>query len=241
MNFSSKKYKKSFDYSYSIGVYSTLELLTYKLSQTVKVFLHSKSGKNKGAQKILSICKASHIETEIADGLLTKLSNSENCYAIGFFRKFGSNVSPKKDHIVLDSPSDMGNVGTIMRTMLGFGINDLAIMRPALDIFDPRVIRASQGAVFQINYRYFNTFKEYQTQFPRNFYPFMLEGINIDEVVFEKAFSLIFGNEGSGLNRDFLKIGKPVKIPQTTKIDSLNLSVAVGIALYESYNQNRKS
>lgn len=239
MNFSFKKYKKSFDYSYTIGVYATMELLTHQPSQVLKVYIHRKSEKNKGVLKIQSLCKINNIETEIADGFLEKLSDSENCYAVGFFKKYKSEISAVGNHIVLDSPSDMGNAGTIMRTMLGFDELDLAIIRPAVDIFDPKVVRASQGAVFQIHVQYFNSFTQYKELFSRNYYPFMLEGKNMDELSFEKPYSLIFGNEGSGLSREYLKIGIPVKIPQSDKIDSLNLSIAVGIALYENFKPRK--
>ena len=235
MNFSSKKYKKNFDYSYAIGVFATIELLTHQPSQVIKVYIHRKGEKNKGVLKIQSLCKINKIETEIADGLIENLSSSENCYAVGFFKKYQSELSVDDNHVVLDSPSDMGNVGTIMRTMIGFGFTDLAIIRPAVDIFDPKVVRASQGALFQIRTQYFNSFTQYKELFSRNYYPFMLEGKNMNELIFVKPYSLIFGNEGSGLSHEYLKIGIPVKIPQSDKIDSLNLSIAVGIALYENF------
>ena len=240
MNFSSKKYKKNFDYSYAIGVFATIELLTHQPSQVIKVYIHRKGEKNKGVLKIQSLCKINNIQTEIADGLLEKLSDSENCYAVGFFKKYQSELSADDNHVVLDSPSDMGNVGTIMRTMLGFGFTDLAIIRPAVDIFDPKVIRASQGASFQIRSKYFDSFTQYKNLFSRNYYSFMLEGKNMNELTFVKPYSLIFGNEGSGLSHEYLKIGTPVKIPQSDKIDSLNLSIAVGIVLYENFKPSKK-
>src|SRR3989344_1445587 len=239
MNFSSKKYKKNFDYSYAIGVYATIELLTHQPARVIKIYIHRKGEKNKGVLKIQSLCKINNIQTEIADGLLEKLSDSENCYAVGFFKKYQSELSADDNHVVLDSPSDMGNVGTIMRTMLGFGFIDLAIIRPAVDIFDPKVIRASQGALFQIRSQYFDSFTQYKNLFSRNYYPFMLAGRNMNELALKNPYSLIFGNEGAGLSHEYLKIGTPVKIPQSDKIDSLNLSIAVGIVLYENFKPHR--
>ena len=57
---------------------------------------------------------------------------------------------------------------------------------------------------------------------------------DIRKTRFEKPYALIFGNESSGLPDDIRVQGKIISIPQTGKIDSLNLSVAAGIALYES-------
>jgi len=239
MNFSPKKYKKSFDYSYTIGVYATIELLLHQPSQVVKIYIHRKGDKNKGVLKIQSLCKINNIEIELADCLIVKLSESENCYAIGFFKKYSQPISKHDNHVVLVSPSDMGNVGTIIRTMLGYDHLDLAIIKPSVDIFDPKVVRASQGALFQIRHQYFDSFSQYKNFFSRNYYPFMLEGKIMDEFNFQKPYSLIFGNEGAGLSHEYLKIGTPVKITQSDKIDSLNLSIAVGIALYENFKPHR--
>jgi TrmH family RNA methyltransferase len=93
------------------------------------------------------------------------------------------------------------------------------------------------GALFQINYKYFDSFNEYLSLAKlRNFYPFMTNGkADLEKVQFVKPYSLIFGNESAGLDDKFLAIGTSVKISQGSKIDSLNLSVAVGIGVYKSY------
>lgn len=52
---------------------------------------------------------------------------------------------PPARHVVLHNPSDVGNVGTILRSALGFGFRDVAIIRPGVDPFDPRVLRASMA------------------------------------------------------------------------------------------------
>lgn len=128
----------------------------------------------------------------------------------------------------------MGNMGTIIRTMLGFNYTNLAIIRPGVDVFDPRVIRASMGALFNINFEYFNSFDEYLTKYPeREVYPLMLKGAkNIHQITAaNNKHSLVFGNESSGLPDDYLKYGQSVFIPHSDKIDSLNLSMALGITL----------
>ena len=233
-------YKKTFNYSYSIGVYPTLELLTHQAGRVIKVVLSSKGEQNKGLQKIKELCKLNKIEIEVGDGLVNKLSNSENAYAVGVFHKYSSDLDQRANHLVLVSPSDTGNLGTIARTMLGFGVHNLALIRPAVDIFDPKVIRASMGAIFQLRYSYFDSFGEYATKYKRPYYAFMTTGAkNLLEVNFAQPHSLIFGNEGSGLSDEFSKLGIAVKIPQTTVIDSLNLSVAVGIGLYVTGSSGR--
>ena len=56
----------------------------------------------------------------------------------------------------------MGNLGTIIRTMAGFGFANLVLIRPAADVFDPKTVRASVGTVFRLSFEYFDTFNDYR-------------------------------------------------------------------------------
>lgn len=91
------------------------------------------------------------------------------------------------------------------------------------------------GSIFEINYEYFTTFDEYTYKFPENkVYPFVLGGnLELGSFEFEKPASLVFGNEGSGLDDSFLQYPNTVTIKHSANIDSLNLAVATGVALYE--------
>ena len=155
--------------------------------------------------------------------------------AIGEFNKFSSPINPKMNHVVLVNPSNMGNLGTIIRAMVGFSIFDVAIIRPSADLFDPKVIRASMGAIFLLRFELFDTFSDYEKKFAhRHLYPFMLQAkTSLKETKKEEPFSLIFGNEATGLSESFLKVGTPLIIPQSSFVDSLNLDNAVSIGLYE--------
>lgn len=229
------RYKKEFDYSYSFGVFPTLELLTKQPAHVIKIILSTSGDTNTGIAKIRKLCQEYAIKVEVSDTLLSKLSPKENIYALGVFRKYTSNLTRDTNHIVLVHPGDTGNLGTIMRTMVGFQMRDLALIRPAVDIFDPKVIRASMGAVFFMRFSYFDSFADYQKAHQQHFYPFMTNGeMQLPDVAFKKPFSLIFGSEAAGLGDSYLGIGTSVVIPQNRLIDSLNLAVAVGIALYES-------
>jgi TrmH family RNA methyltransferase len=118
--------------------------------------------------------------------------------------------------------------------MLGFHIDSLGLIRPAVDIFNPRAIRSSMGSVFQISFQHFDSIGEYISSFGNNLYAFMTDGRKtLAEVSFREPFSIIFGNESSGLPDEYLELGTSVSIPHSKSIDSLNLSVAVGIGLYK--------
>jgi TrmH family RNA methyltransferase len=117
-------------------------------------------------------------------------------------------------------------------------MKNLVIINPGVDVFDPKVIRASQGALFQMNVSSFNSFGEYAKVFKNHAYPFMLDGKeSLEKVDFQAPYALIFGNEGAGLDDWFTDMGTSVKIPQSDTIDSLNLAISVGIVLYKIYTQ----
>jgi len=228
-----KRYKKEFNYSYTLGVYPTIELLRLQIYNVQKVFLHTKGNKNKGIIEIQNICREKNIPIETNDTFIEKIAAKGNCYAIGIFKKYKSKLYEKQNHVVLINPSDGGNLGTIIRTMVGFGFYNLAVILPSVDIFDPKVIRASMGSIFQINFEYFDNFDNYQNHFHQNLYPFMTNGKeNLATVLFKKPFAFIFGNESNGLPKEFLHKGTSVYIAQSKNIDSLNLSIAIGIVLY---------
>ncbi len=231
-----KKYLKDFGYSYSFGVFPTLELLTHRPEQLLKVVISPKGYKNRGVEELQALCRKHTVSIEKSEGIIEKLSGSENTYAMGIFKKFENPIEKNTQHVVLVAPSDMGNLGTIIRTALGFGYKDIAIIKPAADIFDPRTVRASMGSVFTIRFQYFSTFSEYQKMFSeQHLYPFMTDArVSLEQADFQSPFSLIFGNESSGLNSEFRTVGTTISIPQTKLIDSLNLSIAVGVGLFEA-------
>ena len=221
-----KTYHKDFDYTYTLGVFETIELLENKPELVMRVYLKSNSYQNKGVKIIENLCQQNKIELIESDNTINKLAKKDNCFAIAIIKKYTMDLEDA-NHVVLVNPGDMGNMGTIIRTMLGFNYTNLAIIRPGVDVFDPRVIRASMGALF-------NSFDEYLTKYPeREVYPLMLKGAkNIHQITAaNNKHSLVFGNESSGLPDDYLKYGQSVFIPHSDKIDSLNLSMALGITL----------
>ena len=160
--------------------------------------------------------------------------DKENCFVVGVFKKFGGkNINDK--HIVLVNPSDMGNMGTIMRTMLGFDFKNLIIIRPCVDIFNPKVVRASMGAIFSLNIVEYESVEEYLNSNSNKKYFFMLNGkkeLGKFNNCYNK-FDLVFGNEASGLPEELINVDESVVIKHSKNIDSLNLPISVAMAIYE--------
>ncbi len=236
-----RTYKKDLDYSYTLGIFLTIELLLHQPERVQCVFISSKTLNSEGVNKVIELCQKQNISYETNDKIISILSPKENCYVVGIFTKYTQNLEKSKSHVVLVNPSDSGNLGTIIRTSLGFGVSEIAIIKPGVDIFDPKTVRASMGALFNIHFTYFDTFFDYLENYQNHeIFTFMLNAkFKLSEInyQFTNPFSLVFGNEAKGLGKAFESIGTSIIIPHQKTIDSLNLSIAAGIALYEFTKQ----
>lgn len=228
------KYDKKSSTSFSIGMFATIELLQNRKESVVGVYYSSKIKMNEKVEEVFNYCKKNSIPVLERTKFVESIAGKENVFLLGEFKKEEGRIE-NGNHLVLVNPSDMGNMGTILRTSLGFGIKNIAIIKPCVDVFDPKVIRASQGAVFKLNIQLFDSFEEYANSFKNNYYMFCLNGdVELQNITNkEKPYSLVFGNESSGLPQNVIDLGTKVKIRQSEDIDSFNLAVSVAMALYE--------
>ena len=229
-------YSRKLGYSYQLGVFPALMLLEARPECATRLLLHPQGLENEGVVKLRRRCAELHVREELAERVLRRESKKDNCFAGLVFEKYPCALDPGRCHAVLCQISDNGNAGTAMRSLLGFGIRDVALVKPCVDPFDPHVLRASMGAFFKLNVRVYDSFDDYRAEFPdRALYPFMLDGARpLNDVAreAEAPFSLIFGNEQTGLPAEFSSVGQSVFIPQSREIDSLNLAVAVSVGSY---------
>ena len=228
-------YKKENDITYSLGATVTMEYLNVRPDLVEGVIIHPRFDSSDTMSKINDICSSRGIAVEVSEKPFNILSKKGNCFVIGVIRKQKEEIG-QGCHVVLVNPSDAGNMGTIIRTCAGFGITDIAVVPPAVDMYDPKTVRASMGARARVRMELFESFEEYEKRFPGNhIYPFMLDGSTLlQNTKIESPFSLVFGNEASGLPPMFQKKGHPIRIEHTNNIDSLNLPTAAGIAVFEA-------
>ncbi len=230
-------YKSDLDYSYAPGIFPSMECLLHRPEAVRRVLVHSSSAGREGVEKLTALAAELNVRVEEADKALARISGKENCFAAAVFTKFEDAPDPEKPHVLLHNPGDSGNVGTILRTALGFGIEDVCLVKPCVDLFDPRTVRASMGSLFQLRVRIYDSFDQYRTENPdRDMYPFMLDSsVPLSEVLehpVRARRTLIFGNEGSGLPSFFSGVGQPVRIESNNRIDSLNLAIAAAVGIY---------
>lgn len=228
-----KPYKKEFTYSYCLGAFPSIELIKARPELVKGVYIHSSYTDRETLEAMLFRYQIPILE---GDRIISRVSEKENVFVVAVFEKYECTLEKNQPHIILVNPGNMGNLGTILRTAAVLGIYDIGIIRPGVDSFHPKVVRSSMGALFRLRHAYFNTFEEYKTAYPKHeLFPFMLQGekkLTIENCPRADLFSLIFGNEATGLPESYRQIGTSVMIPQSLDVDSLNLTIAVGIGTF---------
>ena len=228
-------YKSDNIYTYGLGATVAMEYLLKKRDVVRAVILHPGFRSEETIEKIRNIC-GNDIPVSTEEKPFNILSKKDNCFVIVVIEKQKVKMRDG-NHMVLVNPSNCGNLGTIVRSCLGFGVTNIAIVgKTSADPNDPKTIRASMGACASVNIEVFEDFEDYQKRFPNNnLYPFMLDGsTKLQETTINKPFSLIMGNEATGLDPKFQSIGKPIRIEHSSNIDSLNITIAASIGLYEA-------
>jgi len=125
-------------------------------------------------------------------------------------------------------------VGSAVRSAAGFGITKVILTSDAANPFNPKSIRASSGAVFEIEFMRGPVLTEIFSIAEKSKIEILAldkSGKSISEIEFPSSFILIPGIEGPGLPDVFRN--KSVSIPLSDRIDSLNASVALSIFMYE--------
>lgn len=232
-----KIYDRDFDHSYACGIFPSIMACDNIKENCIKL-IYSSDAKGDGFDLLRQKCKDAGIRLELAPKLLSKISSKQNNHCAMMFKKALPKVKKDGLHLVLHNISDKGNLGSIVRSAVGFDVKNIVIIRPAVDLYEPSVVRSSMGAIFSLNFSEYNSFEDYYKDYPekilvpfvlranRILQDFDLEGLNTNNI------SLVFGNEGSGLPSYFEEMSLSTKIQHSNNIDSLNLSNAVSIALY---------
>ena len=136
--------------------------------------------------------------------------------------------------LLLDGVQDPGNMGALMRSAKAFGFNTIILGDGCVDIYNDKVIRASQGAIFKLNFissnlkEFILSHKEYKI-YGTN----VVNGISLSQVSNDNLIGVVLGNEGNGIKDEtFSVIEKNIYSPMDNT-ESLNVSVAGGIIMYE--------
>lgn len=144
---------------------------------------------------------------------------------------------PMQDKIlVLDNIQDPGNFGTIIRSAVAFGFTDIIVSMDTVDLYNEKVVRASEGMLFHINIlrRELPIFLEEMKNDYQIFTTDVQQGENLREIPLQEKIVIVIGNEGQGVREEIKKYATHfIKIPMQKMCESLNAGVAASIIMYE--------
>lgn len=143
--------------------------------------------------------------------------------------------------LILDNIQDPGNLGTMIRSAKAFNFDTIITSNDTVDFYNPKVVRASQGMLFDINIISGNL-EEIIHDLKENSYKILGtkvdSGIDIKKSQTYSHFALIIGNEGQGIREEILSLcDEYVYIKMNEDCESLNAAVAASIIMYEINNK----
>ncbi len=139
--------------------------------------------------------------------------------------------------VALETINDPGNLGTIIRNCDWFGVNTIIMSSDCAEVFNSKVIRSSAGSVFHLNLIEKEDFYKYIHELKRNKYKIVCADLDGEILKTYKADSktiLVLANEANGPSNPILKLtDRKITIPKKGKAESLNVSNASAVLLYE--------
>lgn len=138
-------------------------------------------------------------------------------------------------YLLLDRVQDPGNVGTILRSALAFGYNAVIMSKDCVDLYNDKVIRSTQGALFQINVyimdlkEAIHELKKYDVQV---YGTALYNAHNIQTYQKQEKMAFVMGNEGQGISEEILDICDDLLYIPICTVESLNVSIAASIIMY---------
>ncbi|GAA4325373.1 RNA methyltransferase [Pontixanthobacter gangjinensis] len=143
--------------------------------------------------------------------------------------------------LVAEAPEKPGNIGAMLRTADAAAVDAVIIANPKTDLYNPNIIRSSVGCLFTNNIATGSTSEiiEFLKNKKIPVYAAALQASkSYHEVNFRQASAIVMGTEATGLSEEWLKNStQNIIIPMHGEIDSINVSVACGILIFEAKRQ----
>lgn len=145
-------------------------------------------------------------------------------------------------YLLLENVQDPGNLGTIIRTAYGFGVDAIFVSKGSVDVYSPKSIRATMGAVLHIPIIVDVDMVECMQWLKEKDIPIYATALEESKVIYDNDFSkcaaLIIGNEANGVSEMTKQLATTkVRIPMPGGLESLNASIAAAVCMYEVMKQ----
>ena len=208
--------------------------------------ISSSSKRSEEVEAIIQKCEELNTEIiELEAKIYSKISPVIEGVGILFVVEIPKNqgVNFCEDSIILDRIQDPGNLGTILRSAVGFGVKQIICSKGTVSAWSPKVLRAGMGAHFQLEIFENEDLREAIENLKVLTFATSLKA---QKTIYDEDFTVntawIFGNEGSGVSEEVLaKVKKKVIIPQVGEIESLNVAMAATVCLAEQARQRLKA
>lgn len=146
--------------------------------------------------------------------------------------------------LLLENLQDPGNLGTLLRTAEGAGADGVLLSPKTVDIYNPKVIRSTMGAMYRVKYAYVDSLAQtMELLHARGIttYAAHLEGaVDYVEPDYRRGTAFLIGNEGNGLTPEITALAaQRIIIPMKGELESLNAAVSGAILMYEAARQRR--
>ena len=178
---------------------------------------------------------------EVKETILKKVSSQVSSTNVIAVCKKRSEKKIEGNVCLLDHIQDPGNLGTIIRSCVAFGINTLIVSLDTVDIYNEKVIRASEGMLFHLNIikkDLQETIEDLKGKGYTIYGTNVKKGISLKDVTPKNNYAIILGNEGSGIKANLQeKCDDLITIPIESSCESLNVGIATSIILYTFYKK----
>ena len=147
--------------------------------------------------------------------------------------------------ILLENIQNPSNLGSILRTCDAMNVTSVAVSSGSCDVYNPKTLRGSMGAVFRLNIVFFDNTAEFIKSLQKsNFKTYAAvpdaDALILGNINFTGKTAIALGNEGNGLSADAVNAcDQKITIPMNRNSESLNVSVAAGIAVWEMTNRGK--
>lgn len=226
------------------------------LAEGVKMFLEAPREKRKEtyvSESFLERCPCREALEEggyevVSDSLFAKISDT--CTPQGILcvvEQFHYNMKEllqKKNPLllVLENIQDPGNLGTMLRTAEGAGVDGIIMSCDTVDLYNPKVIRSTMGSIYRMPFCYVQEFRAALGQLKEagiHIYAAHLKGRQwYTEADYREGTAFLIGNEGNGLREETAELADAyIRIPMEGKVESLNAAIAAAVLMYEGKRQ----
>ena len=124
------------------------------------------------------------------------------------------------------------------------GLTQVIVSKKSGDVFNPKVVRSTMGAIFRVNVIESNDLVDTLKEIKKHKFKVISTSLQTEENIYDveyKRTAIVIGNEANGVSKEVLDISdKKIKIPMPGKTESLNAAVATGVVLYEYVRQKIK-